>query len=315
MFTVSNAMDQLFTWFYYGALMALTDFEKYMGNMGAEVFDNAYAKALIQFFLLLAWGLWIIGSTVALAQNGVNAQSGGGNFKDTGLNILKGFLAVNFFTVVPVKLFTFSVQMQNIITQIFNQCGLSTDLSNEQQAAHTSPMAGLLSIPLDIFNSMIQNNPVLSVIGSMTGTIGASNQQHVPTFATILFLVVFLISFLKVVFDNLKRGGILLVQICVCALYMFSIPCGYTDGFIGWCKQIAGICFTTFMQNIFLIIGLSALKGNLIFGLGIMMAASEIPRIAQSFGLETGLKANLTSTIMATNSLMSLGRTLMKVGA
>jgi hypothetical protein len=314
MFTVSNSMDQLFTWFYYGALMALTDFEKYMGDMGIEVFDNVYAKALIQFFLLLAWGLWAIGSVVALARNGADSQNGGGNWKNTGLNIGKGLLAVNLFTTVPVNLFAFSVQMQNVVTQIFNKAGLSSDLSSQQQAAATSPMAGLLNIPLSIFNGMIQNDPVLSVVGSLTGTIGASNQQHVPTFATILFLIVFLISFLKVVFDNLKRGAILLVQICVCALYMFSVPCGFTDGFMGWCKQIAGICFTTFLQNIFLIVGLGALKSNLVFGLGVMMAAAEIPRIAQSFGLETGFKANITSTVMATNSLMSMGKTLMKLG-
>jgi hypothetical protein len=53
----------------------------------------------------------------------------------------------------------------------------------------------------------------------------------------------------------------------------------------------------------------------MVFGLGIMLGAAEIPRIAQNFGLETGLKANLTSVTMATSSFVNLGRTLMKAGA
>ena len=36
---------------------------------------------------------------------------------------------------------------------------------------------------------------------------------------------------IKIVFANIKRGGILLCQIAVGSLYMFSIPRGYTDGF------------------------------------------------------------------------------------
>ena len=35
----------------------------------------------------------------------------------------------------------------------------------------------------------------------------------------------------KIFFDNIKRGGILLIQIAVGSLYMFSIPRGYGDGF------------------------------------------------------------------------------------
>ena len=36
------------------------------------------------------------------------------------------------------------------------------------------------------------------------------------------------ISVVKVFFANLKRGGILLIQIAVGSLYMFSVPRGYT---------------------------------------------------------------------------------------
>ena len=47
---------------------------------------------------------------------------------------------------------------------------------------------------------------------------------------------------IKVFFANLKRGGILLIQIAVGSLYMFSVPRGYGDGFTQWCKQGVGLC-------------------------------------------------------------------------
>jgi len=46
---------------------------------------------------------------------------------------------------------------------------------------------------------------------------------------------------IKVFFANLKRGGILLIQIAVGSLYMFSVPRGYIDGFVSWCKQVVDI--------------------------------------------------------------------------
>lgn len=53
----------------------------------------------------------------------------------------------------------------------------------------------------------------------------------------------------KGVFANLKRGGILLIQISVGSLYLFSVPRGYTDGFISWCKQVVGLCLTAFCRQ------------------------------------------------------------------
>ena len=73
---------------------------------------------------------------------------------------------------------------------------------------------------------------------------------------------------IKVFFANLKRGGILLIQIAVGSLYMFSVPRGYTDGFIQWCKQIIGLCLTAFLQSTILIAGLMVFKDHALLGLG-----------------------------------------------
>lgn len=47
-------------------------------------------------------------------------------------------------------------------------------------------------------------------------------------------------------------------------------------------------------------------------GLAIMMTASEVPRIAQAFGMDTSFKMNVSGMMMGVNSAMNLGKLLMK---
>ena len=92
---------------------------------------------------------------------------------------------------------------------------------------------------------------------------------------------------------------------------MFSIVRGYTDGFIQWCKQIIGICLTAFLQAVILIAGLGVMKENCLLGIGLILVASEIPRIAGQFGLDTSMKANIMSTVYAAKSAMNITKTIM----
>ena len=118
---------------------------------------------------------------------------------------------------------------------------------------------------------------------------------------------------IKVFFANLKRGGILLIQIAVGSLYLFSVPRGYIDGFVGWCKQVIGLCLTAFLQATVLIAGLMVVKDQALLGLGLMLSAGEIPRIAGQFGLETGTKANVMGAVYAAQGAMNLTRTVVQV--
>ena len=131
------------------------------------------------------------------------------------------------------------------------------------------------------------------------------------TVLLIFLLIMMGYSIIKVFFANLKRGGILLVMIAVGSLYMFSIVRGYTDGFIQWCKQIIGICLTAFLQAVILIAGLGVMKENCLLGIGLILAASEIPRIAGQFGLDTSMKANIMSTVYVAQSAMNITKTIM----
>jgi hypothetical protein len=131
----------------------------------------------------------------------------------------------------------------------------------------------------------------------------------------IFILILLGYAVIKVFFSNLKRGGILLIQIAVGSLYMFSVPRGYIDGFVSWCKQVIGLCLTTFLQATILIAGLLVFKKDMLLGLGLMLASSEIPRIAGQFGLDTSTKANLMSTMNAAQSAVNMTKTVVQAVA
>ena len=138
--------------------------------------------------------------------------------------------------------------------------------------------------------------------------LGALNGYGV--FIAIFLLILMGYSVIKIFFANLKRGGILLIQIAVGSLYLFSLPRGYEDGFYSWCRQIAGLCLTAFLQTTILIAGLMVWNENMLLGCGLMLSASEIPRVAQQFGLETTTRANIMSAVYATQTIVNLTRNI-----
>ena len=117
---------------------------------------------------------------------------------------------------------------------------------------------------------------------------------------------------IKCFFSNLKRGGILLIQIAVGSLYLFSVPRGYLDGFIQWCKQVMGLCLTAFLQTTLLTAGLLALPDSALLGLGLMLSAGEVPRICGAFGLDTSTKASLMSALHTAQTAVSATRTIVQ---
>ena len=48
-------------------------------------------------------------------------------------------------------------------------------------------------------------------------------------------------------------------------------------------------------------------------GLGIMLAANEVPKIAQQFGLDSPVKVNMMSVVHATTTVVNLSRSVVRV--
>lgn len=273
-----NAMLQ---WFYETIYGAVADFFTMMGNMGADIFDLDWVKATIKLFTLFGWALFVAGVVVAVFDVAIEYQCGRANIKTTAINILKGFFACSLIGIVPVELYKFCISLQNTFSQ---------DLSRI--------FAGTQSLDL-----ASQSMSVLQ------GSFEVSTQVSFNLF-NLLALIAFAYCVIKIFFANIKRGGILLIQMSVGALYMFSVPRGYADGFNQWMKQVAAICLTAFMQTTLLFLGLLTFPNNMLLGLGIMLAANEVPRIAQQFGLDSSVKVNMMSVVHATTTAVNLTRSV-----
>ncbi len=294
-FVADTVLGQIVDWIYGQIVGFLGDFFMQMGNMGAELFEMTWVQSIVLFFSYLAWALYGIGLVVACFECGIEYQSGRGSIKDTALNAIKGFMAVGLFTTVPVELYKLSVSLQGNFTAGIT--GLGTDFSTVASNIITSLQdAGGLE------QAMTSN-----VFGGLTAITSP--------IMMIFILILMGYAVIKVFFANLKRGGILLIQIAVGSLYMFSVPRGYIDGFVSWCKQVIGLCLTAFLQATVLIAGLMVVKDHALLGLGLMLAAGEIPRIAGQFGLDTSTKANLMGTVYAAQTAINMTRTVVQAVA
>ena len=293
-FVAATVLDDIIDWIYGQIIGFLGNFFAEMGNMGAELFTMDWVQSIVLFFSYLAWALYGTGLVVSAFECGIEYSSGRGNIKETMLNALKGFLAVSLFTTVPVRLYELAISLQSEFT-----AGLT---------GYGSGSIGQVAI-----ESMQDFNAIESLT-EMSGSFKGFGSITSPIM--ILFCIILMAyAVIKVFFANLKRGGILLIQIAVGSLYMFSVPRGYTDGFIQWCKQIIGLCLTAFLQATILIAGLMVFRDHALLGLGLMLSAGEIPRIAGTFGLDTTTRANIMSAVYTAQAAVNTTKTVVQAVA
>ena len=279
--TISGSIWEVFIqWIYEAVYGAIADFFTLMGDMGIDLFALNWVQACLRLFSMFGWALFVAGLVVAIFDIAIEYQSMHQlNIKRQVMPILFGFLAVNLFTVVPVRLYTFCISTQNVLMH---------------------DLAGLFASEMSHMNLVDVARQALTM---MMGNVGVLN---------LLALIALGYCVVKIFFANIKRSGILMTQIAVGSLYMFSIPKGYTDGFIQWCKQVIALCVTAFLQMTLLYLGLLTWRNNMLLGLGVMLSANEVPRIAQTFGLDTSAKVNLSSAVYTTTSAVNLAKTIIK---
>ena len=288
-------MDNLIDWFYGQVVGFLGNFFSAMGNMGVELFELEWVQAIVLFFSQLGWALFGVSLVVCAFEFGIEYTTGRANLQHTALNAIKGFLAVSLFTTVPIRLYALSVSLQGRLSAGITGYGTSigdvgqqiiTDLNSVES------IADMTQVTLDFGIGLI-TSPIM-----------------------LLFCIILMAyAVIKVFFANLKRGGILLIQIAVGSLYMFSIPRGYVDGFTQWIKQVIGLCLTAFLQSTILVAGLMVFKDHALLGLGLMLSAGEVPRSAGTFGLDTTTRANIMSAVYTAQAAVNTTRTVVQAVA
>ena len=189
-FAVDGVLDQFCDWIYGKLITFFGEFFSMINMMGAELFELDWIKAILLFFYYFAWALYIVGIVVAVFDTAIDARRGKGSFQDLALNIIKGFFAVSLFTVVPIDLYVFCI-----------------NLSNELIGA----IAGMSDSP-----------GKLGAIATMV--LGSFETPGANVVVSIVFVILIGYAVIKVFFANLKRGGILLVMMATGSLYLFSVP-------------------------------------------------------------------------------------------
>lgn len=87
----------------------------------------------------------------------------------------------------------------------------------------------------------------------------------------------------------------------------------WRESHTGWTRQVIGLCLTAFLQSTILVAGLMVFKDHAFMGVGLMLSAGEVPRIAGSFGVDTTTKTNFSSAVYTARSAVSVARTLAAV--
>ena len=253
--------ETMFKWLFNLIYGAVADLFEFINGTTSDIFELSWVQAFISLFHSLAWMLFVCGLIVAVFDTAIAYESGQANIKNTCLNVLKGFMAASLVTVIPQRLYSFCVATQGTFTHelLGNFIG-------------------------DVSDSVADSG--LKIIVALSSDV---------SLFSLFFIILFGYCTIKVIFANIKRGGIMLCQIAVGSLYLFGVPRGYTDGFYGWCKQVIATCLTAFLQTTILYLGLLSYTQHPLLSIGICLSATEVPRIAQMFGLDTSVKVNMMS--------------------
>ena len=284
-FVASTVLNAIIDWAYDQIIGFMGSFFAVMGNMGVELFELEWVQYVVQFFNQLGWALFTVSLVVCAFECAIEYSNGRGNIKQTALNIIKGFMAVSLFSVVPVRLYALAVSLQGTLT------------------AGIAGLGDIGALGTDIVERFTASEGLMESYSEMA--FGLTNPIMI-----IFCVIAMAYAVIKVFFANLKRGGILLIQIAVGSLYMFSVPRGYIDGFVQWMKQVIGLCPTAFLQATILVAGLLVFKDHLLLGLGLMLSANEVPRIAGTFGLDTTTRANIMSAVYTAQAAVNTTKTV-----
>ena len=267
---ISDAIwDIMFEWIFNKVHGLIAELFTFINETATDIFALSWVQVFVGLFGSLAWMLFVCGLIVAVFDTAVAYESGQANIKNTCINVLKGFMAASLVTAVPQRLYSFCVNMQGTF---------ATELLGNFISGTSGTMA----------------DTGLAVIFALASDI---------SLFSLFFMILFGYCTVKVVFANIKRGGIMLCQIAVGSLYMFGVPRGYTDGFYSWCKQVIATCLTAFLQTTILYIGLLTYTQHPLLAVGICLSASEVPRIAQMYGLDTSVRVNM----MSVSHIVSMG--------
>ena len=164
-------------WIYGQIVGFLGNFFALMGNMGVELFELEWVSAIILFFSRLAWALFAVSVVVCAFECGIEYSTGRGNLQQCGMNIIKGFLAVSLFTVVPVRLYALSVSLQGTFSAGLTGYGRSIGEVGQDIITELSEIQTLA----DVVNSSHFGLGIITSPVEMSRNVQSGNTQNLKS--------------------------------------------------------------------------------------------------------------------------------------
>lgn len=244
-----------------------------IASEGLVIFDEPVIKAIIEKIYVIGLGLWGIGCVLAVFDLAIQYVKGGnGGVTDYCMNFVRGFVAANLFYALPVPVYSLFVNLGESIGKAIT----GADLVSSEMWTSNFATANIATAVVRVL--------VLLIV-------------------QLIMLIILLILYFKF----LKRGFELFVMIVMGCMYMISIPRGYMDGFMDWAKQCIGIGLASCLQIIAIALGSKVCVDHLFLGLAIFLAAGDIDKLMQRFGIVSTPKMNLFAITQVANSIRMLG--------
>lgn len=213
-----------------------------------DVFTLEVVKLLIKGAKTVGAMLWGIGVVYAVFDMVIQYDRGRGGPHDLAINFVRSYAAVLLFTVLPVPFYQAMITYGGRIGGALAGAG----------AGYSLDLKG-------VYESLI----------------GASLSFAVELLLLILLFVLMLLN----CFALLKRSFFAFCLTVFGCVHMFSVPRGYVDGFIDWCKQIIGLGMGAFLHMIML--GLSSYllcQGHFVMGWAGMLVGPALDPLLQRYG-------------------------------
>lgn len=212
-------------------------------NVGGEFFSLTIIQKILAFFQYLMYGMFIIGSLLALIDFIVSYIDGAHpNAMTTAKSICKGLVAALFMQ----KMVLLSYEAIYFLTyRFFLLQNEISDIFSQQKIADTFRFQA--------------NNQMIGLI--------------------IVLILIFLI--LNILFQFLERNGLFLLHQCTSIFFIISICRGYETAFSTWLKQGMVLCFMNFMQMLFFVVALVFFQQatTAFIALGLMLTAYRIEKV------------------------------------
>lgn len=246
----------------------------YMSNASLDLFSNSIVTNILLLFEYIGYILFAVGVLFGIANVYIEyLENESLNVHLFIMNVIKAIIAMAFLKVGAIWLYDLS----NIINSSVSQ---------------------IVSVPN--YNNQVSN---------INSALGSDTSINVVWLVIIGLIVLF--GLITSLVQIMKRGGLYMAQIILGYVYVFSIPSGNVDGFIEWCKTTASIAITNILQTALLYVGLALMSNDitkLFLGLGLIMSASSVEKIAGRFGMaasKSGRSPNMMAPMMAFRNMNS----------